>query len=159
MDIGVRDNLFLRLQRENAARLVIRSQDAEGSVAVDKHARGGGCLIIDSPADLAFLDGIFDTVTIVAAINHSPERRAAFAEVCRVLKPGGHVPITTTSRFVGTPCHAIRWFSEEEHRYTDPGELAGMNSDEVVALLLAAVFDSSGSGNIHGEGACEYPSS
>lgn len=44
---------------------------------------------------LPFADGSFDVVVSSEAIEHTPDPGAAVAELCRVLKPGGHLVLST----------------------------------------------------------------
>lgn len=50
---------------------------------------GGGNTVTAPAEDLPFADGSFDLVVMEAVLEHLPELEASFAEVARVLKPGG----------------------------------------------------------------------
>jgi ubiquinone/menaquinone biosynthesis C-methylase UbiE len=54
---------------------------------------------------LPFGDASFDFVLCNSAIEHFPDDRAAIRELCRVMKPGGRLIITTDS----LPKRASRW--------------------------------------------------
>src|SRR5215475_13957475 len=46
-------------------------------------------LVADAATSLPFLDGRFDAITCIDAINHLPDRERVITEWKRVLKPGG----------------------------------------------------------------------
>jgi SAM-dependent methyltransferase len=140
LDIGAHDNALLSLYRREAARLGISAADVDASVGVDVVDWGGGCTIVPSSASLPFAEGSFDTVTIIASLNHIPEREATLREARRVLRPAGRIVLTMIGRFIGTVGHALWWYSEEKHRETDEHELMGMDPGEIVRLLEAAGF-------------------
>ena len=49
--------------------------------------------------DLPFSDGEFEIVLCTEVIEHTPDPRAAVAELCRVLAPGGTLLLTVPNRF------------------------------------------------------------
>lgn len=53
--------------------------------------------------DLPFEDSLFDVVTVAFGVRNLPDREANFAEVLRVLKPGGRYVILEFSRPVLAP--------------------------------------------------------
>jgi ubiquinone/menaquinone biosynthesis C-methylase UbiE len=70
-------------------------------VARDKASRSGLAVIFEVglAEQLDFADGTFDVVISRLAIHHLPDdlKRKAFAEILRVLKPGGHLLIADLS--------------------------------------------------------------
>ena len=137
LDVGAGDNMLVRLHREASA---ARNPVADGSVGVDVFDWGGGCVIVEHCGKLPFDDGAFDTVSFVACLNHIPERRAALAEAYRVLRPGGKLVVTMIGKLLGAVGHAIWWYSEDKHRESRPGELAGMDLVDVISLIREAGF-------------------
>jgi SAM-dependent methyltransferase len=140
LDIGAHDNALLALYRREAAHLGARSEDSTSSVGVDVVDWGGGCTLVRSSAALPFPDASFDTVTIIASLNHIPERAATLREARRLLRPGGRVILTMIGTFIGTVGHAVWWYSEEKHREVADGEVMGMAPKEIVHLLQDAGF-------------------
>src|ERR671919_170551 len=63
-------------------------------VGVDVYPWPGADVIVNDTAALQWKSESFDTVTIVAALNHIPNRVAVLNECRRVLKPGGRLIIT-----------------------------------------------------------------
>src|SRR5258708_5534673 len=76
--------------------------------------------VVANVLDLPFADGSIDELRAVDAAEHVSYRQtdALFAEVARVLKPGGAL-------FVQVPAadEIMRWFVEEPERLTTPPEL------------------------------------
>jgi len=140
LDIGAHDNALLSLYRREAITRRTGQDAADTSVGVDVVDWGGGCTIVPSSMELPFSDCSFDTVTIVASLNHIPERAATLREARRVLRPDGRIVLTMIGRFVGALGHALWWYSEEKHRYADEDELMGMAPEDVIQLLNGAGF-------------------
>ncbi|QQS41835.1 MAG: methyltransferase domain-containing protein [Acidobacteriota bacterium] len=61
----------------------------EGRLEARAHFR-----VVDGTPDLPFVDGSFDGLTCIDAVNHLPDREAVFSEWSRVLRPGGRLAIT-----------------------------------------------------------------
>ncbi|MFQ5875774.1 MAG: class I SAM-dependent methyltransferase, partial [Dehalococcoidia bacterium] len=64
---------------------------------------------VASIADLPFPDGSFDVVTSSLMAHHLPRpiKQAGFAEVCRVLRPGGHFVLAD----FGPPAERWMWMT------------------------------------------------
>ncbi len=138
LDIGAGDNQLIQLYRERAAQDPLSSRSAELSLGVDVVDWGGSALKIESAATLPFENESFDTVCLVACLNHIPEREQALAEARRILRPDGQIIVTMIERLLGTVGHAVWWYSEDKHRSVDDREVMGMDCDEVRDLLLGA---------------------
>src|SRR5207244_2827247 len=61
-------------------------QQTAGRVRIDQAALG---------EPLPYPDGAFDLVVCALAIHYASDRAAAFAEFCRVLRPGGAAVVST----------------------------------------------------------------
>ena len=57
---------------------------------------GYRCLCQGNACRMPFTDEAFQTVLAVSVLEHLPQPQEALAEVCRVLKPGGHLVGTAT---------------------------------------------------------------
>ncbi|MDZ7675910.1 MAG: methyltransferase domain-containing protein [Acidimicrobiales bacterium] len=107
--------------------------------------------VVEDMTQLPFNDGEFDTVTLIAAINHIPEplRADQLAELHRVTSIGGQIIVTMAAPLAEVVVHNVL------HRYTDwfgvhqdmDGE-RGMEDEEdyyvrdeeIVELLVSAGF-------------------
>jgi len=111
-------------------------------VGVDVHDWGGGAMVVRDSSNLPFADRTFDTVSLIACLNHIPYREAVLHEVKRLLKPGGRLIITMINPILGKIGHAIWWYSEDKHRGgMAPGEVGGMWMRDVVRMCAAAGFE------------------
>ena len=74
--------------------------------------------------------GSFDTVTIIAALNHIPNRAAVINECRRVLRPGGRVVITMLTPRTSRVWHWLRapWDADQRERGMQPGEVFGFTT-------------------------------
>ena len=61
-------------------------QQTAGRVRIDQAALG---------ESLPYPDNAFDLIVCALAIHYAPDRAAAFAELCRVLRPGGAAVVST----------------------------------------------------------------
>jgi ubiquinone/menaquinone biosynthesis C-methylase UbiE len=112
------------------------------SVGVDVYEWGGVDLVVRDSADLGFPDKAFDTVTVVAALNHIPNRLDALREAHRVLKDDGRLVITMIGPLAGRIYHALRrpWDADQRERGMKKGEVYGLTSGEVRGLLEQSGF-------------------
>jgi SAM-dependent methyltransferase len=111
-------------------------------IGVDVYQWGGVDLLIEDSSKLPFSDGTFDTVTIIAALNHIPNRKEALQDVYRVLKKDGRIIITMIPPAISRIWHAMRrpWDADQKRRGMRDGEVYGMTSKEVVLLCAQAGF-------------------
>ncbi len=139
LDIGAGDNMLIRLYRARQGPAESTPGAAE-SVGLDVIDWGGGCQIVPDCRSLPYADASFDTVTVVACLNHIPERVEALKEAHRILKPGGRLIVTMIGKVIGEVGHAVWWYSEDKHRDVEEGEVMGMNPRDIIALLDASGF-------------------
>jgi len=120
---------------------LVRAYAGEG-IGVDVYPWEGVNLVVEDTAVLPFADGSFDTVTIVAALNHIPNRAAVLAEAWRLLGPGGRLLVTMIPPTVSRLWYAVRepWDSDQRERGMVEGEVFGLPPGQMRQLLVAAGF-------------------
>ena len=96
---------------------------------------------IGDAARLPFGDCQFDTVSIVAALNHIPNREEALLSVARVLRPGGLFLATMIGPWTGRVAHLLFHQDEARRGGMRPGEVDGIAPREMRALLQRAGFE------------------
>lgn len=96
---------------------------------------------IGDAAQLPFRDGSFDTVSVVAALNHIPNREAALLAVMRVLRPDGLFLSTMIGPRTGRLAHLF--FHQDENRRGGmrQGEVDGISPAAMRTLLRQAGFE------------------
>lgn len=110
-------------------------------VGVDVHVWNGTDVQISGASALPFPDNYFDTVTVVAALNHIPDRELALEEAWRVLCPNGKLLVTMIGPLTGWLAHLIFRHDESVRGGLDTGELKGMGRTEVRGLLEKSGFE------------------
>ena len=116
---------------------------AAESVGVDVYPWEGADVIVADTAELDFPDGGFDTVTIVAALNHIPNRLDVLREAHRVLAPGGRVVLTMIPPRMSWAWHTLRrpWDADQTERGMKEGEVYGLSNKQVLDLVRQAGFE------------------
>jgi len=111
-------------------------------IGVDLHQFGGADLIVEDSAHLPFDENAFDTVAILAALNHIPNRSEVLREVWRVLKPDGTVLVTMIPPRISRVWHFVRRHSDRDQveRAWVPGEVYGLTASDTRRLLEDAGF-------------------
>jgi SAM-dependent methyltransferase len=111
-------------------------------IGVDVHPWPGADVIVRDTAALAWDAGAFDTVTIVAALNHIPNRADVLRECRRVLRPDGRIVITMLTPGTSRIWHWLRRRSDADQRDRgmQPGEVFGFTSTQLVDLFADAGF-------------------
>lgn len=138
LDIGCGDNRLVKDYR-------LRGGDGVG---LDILKTPEVDVTVDSVRRLPFKDGEFDTVALVAALNHIPQgdRGALADELWRVLGADGRVVLTMISPAVGFWRHKLAyWDADQQHRDIDfMEEDYGMRIDDIDALFTRAGFTPDG---------------
>jgi SAM-dependent methyltransferase len=111
-------------------------------VGVDVHPWPGADVVVNDTAALQWESGSFDTITIVAALNHIPNREAVLNECRRVLRPGGRVVITMLTPRTSRIWHWLRapWDADQRDRGMTEGEVYGFTPAQVLDLFRRAGF-------------------
>jgi SAM-dependent methyltransferase len=112
-------------------------------IGVDVFQFGGADLIVENTSALPFSDGEFDTICIIAALNHIPYREKVLTEAYRLLKPGGRIIITMIPNAMSRIWHFVRspWDRDQHERGMEHDEVYGLSQHEVRTLLTQASFE------------------
>ncbi|MCB0322242.1 MAG: methyltransferase domain-containing protein [Bdellovibrionales bacterium] len=89
--------------------------------------------IIENPPYLAFDDNSFETVTLIANVNHIPTSIIAteFQEIARVLRPGGKLVVTRIGLITSVLTHTVVHIqSMLSSAYYDMDRERGVEDDE-----------------------------
>jgi SAM-dependent methyltransferase len=111
-------------------------------IGVDVHQFGGADLIVSDTSSLPFQDCIFDTVSIIAALNHIPNRQEVLKECHRLLKSGGSIVVTMIPPKISRVWHFLRapWDRDQHERGMEEGEVFGISISALEELLMGAGF-------------------
>lgn len=110
-------------------------------IGVDVFDWGGGAMVVEDTSSLPFDDCSFDTVSLLACLNHIPYREAALREAKRLLAPHGRLIITMINPVFGSVGHAVWWYSEDKRRGgMRAGEVGGLWTREINRMCQAAGF-------------------
>jgi ubiquinone/menaquinone biosynthesis C-methylase UbiE len=106
-------------------------------LGIDVYDFGGADIIVDDSSKLTFNDGDFDTVTIIAALNHIPNRIEVLLEVNRILKNNGLLIITMIPPGISKIWHFIRfpWDRDQHEREMKEGEVYGLSKKYLKNLV------------------------
>ena len=110
-------------------------------VGVDVHDWDSGLTVVPDSSKLPFESQSYDTVAIIAALNHIPNRQDTLIEARRLVRPGGRLILTMINPILGGIGHTIWWYAEDRHRGgMAEGEVGGMWPKDVVKLCETAGF-------------------
>lgn len=120
---------------------LVQAYKGEG-VGVDVYQWEGVDYVVENTANLPFQNQEFDTVTIIASLNHIPNRQDVLIEAHRVLKENGLVIITMIPPQISKIWHFLRkpWDADQHERGMKEGEVFGLTKKEVISLLERAGF-------------------
>jgi SAM-dependent methyltransferase len=120
---------------------LVRQYKGEG-LGVDVFQWGDVDLVIEDSANLPFENKAFDTITIIAALNHIPKRRTVLKEAHRVISDQGKIIITMIPPLVSRIWHFLRepWDADQSERGMKIGEVYGLSTTTVRGLLDDAGF-------------------
>jgi len=106
-------------------------------IGVDVFDWGNVDMIIEDSSRINLKDCSFNTITILAALNHIPNREKVIAECHRLLQDNGKVIITMIPPLISTIWHFIRkpWDIDQTERGMKAGEVYGMKKKEIIYLF------------------------
>jgi SAM-dependent methyltransferase len=110
---------------------------------------GVGCLTVKGDGTrLPFADGAFDHVLASEVLEHIPDHSAAFAELARVLRPGGNLAITVPAWLSERVCW---WLADDYHApAVEGGHVLIYTRRELREQLTAVGLRFTGSHHAHG---------
>jgi SAM-dependent methyltransferase len=128
LDIGCGNNLLVRTHGNGFGVDVVRYPET--------HA------LADS-SSLPFGDAAFDSVALLASLNHITRRKETMQECRRVLRRGGRILITMIHPWVGYFSHPIRKRHDPDQLDRGIGEEEdlGLTRSEILSLLAETGFD------------------
>ena len=105
-------------------------------IGVDVYNWGDVDIVVEDTANLPFRDHEFDTITIIAALNHIPNRGEVLKECDRVLSDQGKLIITMIPPFISGIWHMLRkpWDVDQRQRGMVQGEVFGFRKNQLVEL-------------------------
>ena len=114
----------------------------KNGLGVDVYQWGNVDLIVKDSSILPFDQNSFDTATIIASLNHIPNRENVLKEVNRILKPEGRIIITMLPPFISKLWHKIRnpWDADQQERKMKKGEVFGLTKSEIRKMFVGANF-------------------
>ena len=110
---------------------------------VDVFQFGDADLIVKDTSQLPFKNESFDTITIIATLNHIPNRNAVLKETHRMLKPTGQLIITMIPPGISKIWHFIRspWDRDQHERGMKDGEVYGITNKQITKILGQTGFN------------------
>lgn len=115
------------------------NQYGEG-IGADIYPWEGINILLDKSLKLPFKSKVFDTVTIIAALNHIPNRLEAIKEVNRVLRNEGKLIITMIGPLTGKIIHGLFNKDERTRGGLSAGELPGMDKEVIENVFSEGNF-------------------
>lgn len=114
----------------------------QNGIGVDVYQWGDVDLVVSDTASLPYEDNSFDTITILAALNHIPNRKEVLTECNRLLTGDGRLIITMIPPGISRIWHFLRrsWDSDQKERGMEKGELYGMTKADILAVLDESGF-------------------
>ncbi len=111
-------------------------------IGVDVYQWGNVDVVVEDTANLSFKNQSFDTITIIAALNHIPNREQVLIEAKRLLKNDGKLIVTMIPPKISRVWHGIRkpWDADQSERGMKIGEVYGMTEKDLEKILFKTGF-------------------
>lgn len=111
-------------------------------LGVDVYDWGNVDMVVDDTAKLEIEDMEFNTISIIAALNHIPNRKEVIKECYRLLDYNGNLIITMIPPIISTIWHFLRkpWDVDQSERGMKDGEVFGIQKKDLVSLVEAKGF-------------------
>jgi SAM-dependent methyltransferase len=109
----------------------------KNGTGVDVFDWGDVDLIVEDTAKLPFEGESFETITIIASLNHIPNRDEVIKECYRLLSDNGKVIVTMLSPGISRLWHKLRepWDEDQSARGMKEGEVFGISKKEMISLF------------------------
>ena len=100
-------------------------------------------VLVEDTSRLPIEDETFDTITIIAALNHIPNRKQVLNEINRVLKKDGLLIITMINPSISRIWHFLRRSrdADQNERGMMEGEVYGFTRRDLKKLLKSSNFE------------------
>ncbi len=120
---------------------LVNSYKGKG-IGVDIYPWEKDVYVIKDASNLPFKDKNFDTVTIIAALNHISNREEVLFEVNRILKDDGLFIITMIPPVISRIWHFARrpWDSDQTERGMSNNEVYGFYQSKIQGLFSKGGF-------------------
>jgi len=126
LDIGCGSNRLVQAYRQ---------QGGEG-LGVDIYPWEGVDLLVADSSHLPYPAESFDTIILVASLNHIPNREEVLEEVHRLLTPAGRLLVTSLTPRLSRLWHAWAFWDKDQHeRGMKPGETWGFTHAELLEMF------------------------
>lgn len=126
------------------ANRLVRAYQKQGgeAVGVDVFNFGDADLVVENTAELPFADRSYDTVSLVACLNHIPNRIDVLKELHRILTDDGVLILTMIPPRLSRVWHRlIRKYDEDQtDRGMKAGEEWGFTTQQITAMLTETGF-------------------
>lgn len=110
-------------------------------------ASSSGAAVNGDACNLGFLDDSFDRIIASEVFEHVPDDAAAFAELTRVLRPGGVMAVTVPAWFPEKICWAL---SDQYHApFVEGGHVRIYDESTLRSRMSAAGLEPLGSHRVH----------
>ena len=109
LEVGCGTGRFSRRIREAGAELI--ALDIGRNLVRNTVDKTGGQGVVGDACNLAFAAGSFDFVICSECVEHTPDPLTAIREMCRVLRPGGVICLSTPNRL----WYPVLWLSQKLH--------------------------------------------
>jgi SAM-dependent methyltransferase len=112
-------------------------------IGVDVHDWGNVDILVDDTSKIPLADKSIDTITIIAALNHIPNREKVLDECYRLLSKNGQLVITMIPPNISTVWHFLRspWDIDQSERGMKEGEVYGLKSNQTIKLANESSFE------------------
>lgn len=120
LDIGAGNNRLVRIYKNGTG--------------IDTYKWCNDILVVEDSARLPFKDKEFDTVSLLACLNHIVNREEVLTEIHRVLKNDGILLITMINPIISFVGHKVWFGGEDRIRGWRHGEVHGFWTSRIIEL-------------------------
>ena len=112
-------------------------------IGVDVYEWGNVDIVVDDTSKIPLEDKSMGTITIIAALNHIPNRKKVLEETHRLLSDNGRLIITMIPPIISTVWHILRkpWDIDQSERGMKKGEVYGLTKNEIIELAKETNFE------------------